>query len=94
MSTLIIHPDGQVRCLYQETIDLGALGALRIARAASVEPDDGGRWWADLSPVAGPVLGPFLRRSQALAAEHDWLAAHLEAVGLSTAKPGVGAEPD
>ena len=28
-----------------------------IIRASHVEPDRQGRWLADLSPVAGPVLG-------------------------------------
>ena len=33
----------------------------RIRRASHVEPDEAGRWWADLSPVGGPRLGPFAR---------------------------------
>ena len=32
-----------------------------------------GRWFADLSPVGGPVLGPFHQRTQALRAEYAWL---------------------
>jgi hypothetical protein len=47
-----------------------------IRRASHVEADKAGRWFADLSPVAGPVLGPFDRRSEALAAEHEWLLAN------------------
>ncbi len=35
-----------------------------------------GFWYADLAPVGGPVLGPFLKRSTALEAELDWLVAH------------------
>ncbi len=35
-----------------------------------------GRWHADLSPVGGPVLGPFGQRSAALAAETSWLDEH------------------
>ena len=31
---------------------------------------------ADLSPVGGPMLGPFSKRSQALNAEQDWLNSH------------------
>jgi len=38
-----------------------------------VEPDASGDWWADLSPVAGPALGPFTHRSEALHAEAMWL---------------------
>jgi hypothetical protein len=73
---LLIAPDGQVRCLYEEVIDLTALGALTIQRASHVEPDTAGCWWADLTPVQGPRLGPFPRRSEALAAEREWLYQH------------------
>jgi len=70
---LVIEPGGVVRCIYSEEIDLAALGSPAISRASHVEPDQQGRWWADMSPVGGGVLGPFLTRSAALAAEHTWL---------------------
>jgi len=73
---LVILPGGLVRCIYDETIPLAALGQPRITRASHVEPDGHGRWLADLSPCQGPVLGPFAVRSEALAAEHSWLEAH------------------
>lgn len=72
---LIIEKDGQVRGIYGEEIALDALGPLAITRASHVEPDDSGRWLADLSSVGGPVLGPFDRRNEALAAEVKWLEA-------------------
>jgi hypothetical protein len=59
--------------VYSEEIDLAALGSPVITRASHVEPDPQGRWWADLSPVGGPTLGPFDSRSEALAAERSWL---------------------
>ena len=68
-----VHPDGSVRCLYDEAIDLGAFGRLSITRASHVEPDLEGRWFADLAPVEGPCLGPFDHRSEALDAERAWL---------------------
>ena len=74
---LLIRPDGEVTCLYDEAIDLSALGSLTISRASHVEPDSQGRWFADLSPVGGPTLGPFSRRSEALEAERDWLEVQL-----------------
>ncbi len=80
MMQLVIQPDGTARCIYDETIDLNSLGRLQIQRASHVEPLPDGRWVADLSPVSGPVLGPFANRSQALAAEHEWLEAHWLAV--------------
>ncbi len=73
---LIVLPDGSVRGLYDEALDLAALGQLTIRRASHVEPDEWGRWTADLAPIAGPRLGPFTRRSQALAAEISWLTEH------------------
>ena len=73
---LLIDPQGQVRCLYEEALDLGTLGKPTIRRASQVEPDPDGRWWADLAPVSGPRLGPFRRRSDALACERDWLEQH------------------
>ena len=73
---LVIEPDGAVRCIYGEEIDLAALGRPVIRRASHVEPTPDGRWTADLSPVAGPNLGPFATRSQALEAEGRWLERH------------------
>lgn len=70
---LLIQPDGRVRCVYDEAIDLSALGQVQISRGSHVEPDDNGSWFADLSPVRWPRLGPFERRSEALAAERRWL---------------------
>ena len=70
---LIVSPDGTIRAVYAEAIDLGVLGHLVISRASHVEPNDSGRWLADLTPVAGPVLGPFDLRSEALEAEQAWL---------------------
>ena len=68
---LVISPDGTARCLYGEALDLSNLGTLTISRASHVEPDESGRWFASI--IDGPVLGPFVRRSDALQAEADWL---------------------
>jgi len=73
---LIISPDGSIRCIYAETIDLAKLGRLTISRGSHVEPDEKGRWFADLAPVGGPQLGPFRNRSDALIAEAAWLDAY------------------
>ena len=70
---LIITPSGTVRTLYAETIDLTVLGPAQIVRASHVEPTADGNWTADLSPVGGPFLGPFVKRTEALTAEVDWL---------------------
>ena len=73
---LRIDVHGNMHCLYSEALDLFCLGDLTIRRASHVEPDEDGRWWADLAPVGGPCLGPFARRSQALDAEAEWLETH------------------
>lgn len=70
---LVVDAGGGVKCIYDETLDLRALGRLTITRASHVEPDSDGNWWADMGPVGGPVLGPFKSRSEALAAERGWL---------------------
>ena len=69
---IVIEASGTVRCVYGEEIDVAALGDVHIARGSHVEPTDTG-WTADLSPVNGPVLGPFRQRSEALDAELRWL---------------------
>ena len=82
---LFIQPDGTIRTLYSEAIDLRLLGRLAVRRASHVEPDGEARWWADLRPVSGPRLGPFNLRTQALVAEQDWLVTHW----LLADQPGV-----
>lgn len=76
MMELVVTSTGQVRFVYDEALDLRALGLLAIRRGSHVEPDAYGRWTADLAPVGGPVLGPFEQRSSALAAEIAWLREH------------------
>ena len=73
---IIITATGQGRCVYSEDIDLTTLGKLSIRRGSHVESTPDARWTADMSPVGGPVLGPFQRWSEAIAAERDWLARH------------------
>lgn len=73
--TIDIAPDGTVRMIYDESVDLSDLGPSTTRRASHVEPDPQrpGSWVADLSPVGGPILSGFGKRSEALAAEVDWL---------------------
>jgi hypothetical protein len=74
---IFIHPDGTIRFLYYDSVkNLLDLGQSEIKRASHVEPEKtefGWRWYADLSPVAGPKLGPFDGRDDAIAAEVEWL---------------------
>jgi hypothetical protein len=51
---------------------LKGLGNVSIRRASHVEPEEDG-WYADMSPVGGPKLGPFSTRSRAIQSEVQWL---------------------
>ncbi len=89
---LLVLPDGTGCCIYDVQLDLRQLGDVSIRRASHVEPV-GDHWQADLSPVGGPLLGPYQRRSEALAAEYRWLIEHLAQLALgqvgSVACPGM-----
>ena len=84
---LVIDRGGNIRCVYSEAIDLTELGQPVITRASHVEPDADGRWFADLTPVRGPRLGPFSHRSEALRAEAAWLETNWLAAPTSTSRP-------
>ena len=73
---MLVQTNGAVRCVYGEELDLPRLGPLTITRGSHVEPTADGQWTADMSPVTGPVLGPFPSRSDALTAERQWLEKH------------------
>jgi hypothetical protein len=75
-ATAIIAPDGSVRGVYSDLVPYHAIGMAEIVRASHVEPDEYGMWWADLSPVQGPKLGPYLERTKAVQSEMQWLELH------------------
>ena len=70
---LVIDQSGNCLAIYDDAWAFTQLGKVNISRASHVEPDAAGNWLADLSPVGGPVLGPFRQRSDALEAERAWL---------------------
>ena len=74
MMDLFVAPNGTVSAIYTEEIDLTLLGTATITRASHVEPDETGQWFAQI--IGGPNLGPFAKRSDALAAEVAWLTEH------------------
>ena len=64
---------GQLRYIYSDALaPLNALGETKIVRASHVEPK-GSEWFADLSPIDGPILGPYQLRDDALQAEVEWI---------------------
>lgn len=75
MPEIIFDTHGNARCIYSDDAAdlLRDVGHIRIARASHVEPDENGKWGADLRQCRGPKLGPFDTRSEALAAEIKWL---------------------
>jgi hypothetical protein len=89
MMQLVIAPGGEVRCVYGEDLDLAMVGEVEVRRASHVEPDGRGGWRADLSPVGGPRLGPFSRRSAALQAETAWLEQNWLASGTNAPLPSL-----
>lgn len=71
-----VTPDGQIEFIHSDDLAcLLDLGTPTIRRASNVEWGGQG-WSADLAPVGGPVLGPYRRRKDALAAEVAWLRDH------------------
>lgn len=76
---LVIEPNGQAKFIVAAGLDVQAFVArfgavIKAGRASHVEIDpDDLLWYADLSPVGGPVLGGFPTRAKALAAEENWL---------------------
>jgi len=78
---LIVKPGGRIVGVYSEELEYTALGKPTLRRASHVEPDINGDWYADMSPVNGPQLGPFPKRSSALDAELSWLNLMLNEVG-------------
>lgn len=68
---LRVEPDGTLVTVYTEALPLDELGHATITRASHVEPTPEGTWTAEI--IGGPVLGPYAKRSEALAAEVAWL---------------------
>lgn len=75
----IVIIDGVAKFIYSDDVAhaLKHHGTLDIRRASHVEPTEEGQWTADMSPVHGPVLGPFETRAEALTAETKWLSERL-----------------
>lgn len=74
MPKIVVRPDGVVHLIYTDELQpLLKQGQAHIRRASHVEPVGNTQWQADMSPVAGPTLGPFETRQQALDAEVQWL---------------------
>jgi hypothetical protein len=74
---LRVLADGSVKGILSDDASMAmlrAVGYVQVKRASHVEIGADGAWYADLSPVGGPVFGPFDCRAQALGCESQWLA--------------------
>lgn len=71
-----INPDGIISMIHNDNMaPLLSEGDSVLRRASHVEPC-GIQWIADMSPLNGPVLGPFVLRGEALASEAEWIKVH------------------
>jgi hypothetical protein len=69
-----ISPAGTIEFIYHDALrPLLTAGESQIRRASHVEPTAEGHWTADLTPINGPMLGPYVTRAEALTAETEWL---------------------
>ena len=62
-SLLRFHPDGLIRCLHTEAIDLHLLGRLHVVRATDIRFNDTTQEWETCHADTGGVL--FSNRSRA-----------------------------
>ena len=73
---ITVEVDGRIKFIYDDSVAevMQEVGPLEVKRASHVEFDNSnGFWWADMSPVGGPKMGPFIGRNTALAMEREWL---------------------
>lgn len=80
MPNIVVRPNGTVEFIYTDELrPFFNEGQGFISRASHVEPEptSPNRWWADMSPVEGPQLGPFETRQEALDAEVIYLNNHV-----------------
>ena len=81
----VIIKGGKIHFIYEDAMrPFLELGEATVKRVSHVEPviiDGKVKWNADLSPVSGPVLGPFDSRDEALSKEVEWLNANSLGIG-------------
>jgi hypothetical protein len=78
MSHIVVDQCGTIKFIYEDDLrSLLQAGHTQVKRVSHVEPTSEGRWTADLSPINGPVLGPFELRNEALNAEIKYLTDHV-----------------
>jgi hypothetical protein len=65
--------NGEIKYLYNETINLNSLGEADIQRASYVEPSDD-KWYVDFSPIGeDKIIKGFGTRSEAIKYEIKYI---------------------
>ena len=72
-SPIYFTPDGKGRALYNETVDLSAIGRLSIKRATRIEFSDKAQAWRVYSPRGRKALFSSPSREACLAWEQQYL---------------------
>lgn len=75
----LVVSNGQIKTIYDDELTVLFDGAdVKIERASHVEPHElYGGWYADMRPVAGPVMVGFTTRKEALSAEAQYINQHV-----------------
>ena len=76
---LVVKPTGVLIGIYDDSLDYSEFGKPQIRRVSYVEPDEQGRWFANMTLSNGPTLGPFDKRHKAITAELEYLSTLLSA---------------
>ena len=77
---LVVKDGGTINAIYDDALVplFDQASKVDLRRASHVEPDAAlPGWFADLTPVGGPVLRYFKTRKEALEAEVDYLNRHV-----------------
>ena len=85
-TALYFTPDGTGRALYNETVNLAAIGRLNISRATRIEFDDREQLWQVHPPRSRKVLFANSSREACLAWEQAYLEEQEDAKHSSTLK--------
>lgn len=72
-TAITFTPDGRGHAIYSEAIDLGRIGALRVARATLIEFDNETQYWRVMDRTGFPMFNSPSRQACL-----DWERRHLE----------------
>ena len=96
-----VKPGGTTQFIYDDRLrGLLAEGKAEVKRASMVEPgsptlgQDPLKWYADMAPSGGGVLGPFDTRQGALDAEVAWINRHVLIVASTTSGNETSVSPN